>query len=220
MKSLLSHDELILIARKDLSELITGDDDDDKLAEFQPPFSQEQPQASQDLATFMKATKANSAILDHGFIILDATTATDGQTCQVGTDERSDADSPYGHYVAFRSNISSVVRGLQELQHSENPIQAVRRLRNESAMIGGVWDQELADTFRAKPEKLPLNQYPVHSDWDEFGNGDAPFYPIFLTAAHVKLEVSIIFIVHGPWTTHHPPPTKMAIANVSFLPRP
>lgn len=91
LRDLLSHDGLVLVAKRDLSELISNRDDD-KLDSFETPFTADLPDAYDSLGEFMDAAKSrqHGDISHKSFVVLDETTAEDGKTCQIAVDGRED----------------------------------------------------------------------------------------------------------------------------------
>ncbi|KAK2616744.1 hypothetical protein QQS21_000356 [Conoideocrella luteorostrata] len=183
LKDLLSHDELVLVAEKDLSKLITNGDE---LDSFQTPFSDAPPAAHESLGTFMDARQSRDNISRKAFVILDGTTAEDGKTCQIATDGRQDERGD-SIQIAFRCNLPSATLSLVAVEEAAASTKAVRELRNEAAMVGGQWDKQRVDELRARPKRIDVEQYPIHDSWDESStpgslDTDIPYFPIFQTA--------------------------------------
>lgn len=202
LRDLLSHDGLVLVAKRDLSELISNRDDD-KIDSFQTPFTADLPDVYDSLGEFMDAAKSrqHGDINHKSFVILDETTAEDGKTCQIAVDGREDEQSNEIQ-IAFRCELASATHGLAAMEAaSENELtKVIRDLRNEAAMVGGVWSKQRVDEFRSRPKRIDVGDYPPHENWDE-GSGpenpdtDIPYFPIFQTA-EISLEVSC-------WHIHH-----------------
>ncbi|KFG86523.1 hypothetical protein MANI_013667 [Metarhizium anisopliae] len=194
LRDLLSHDVLVLVAKRDLSELISNRDDD-KLDSFATPFTADLPDAYDSLGEFMDAAKSrqHGDISHKSFVILDETTAEDGKTCQIAVDGREDEQSNEIQ-IAFRCDLASATHGLAAIEAaSENELtKVIRDLRNEAAMVGGVWSKQRVDEFRSRPKRINVGDYPPHENWDE-GSGpkspdtDIPYFPIFQTA-EISLE--------------------------------
>lgn len=196
MKTLLSHNELVLAARKDLSELIT-DENDERLDSFQTPFTEDPPETYDALGTLMDALKSGrqGEVSQKAFVILDERTAEDGNTCQVAVDGRNEEDSNEIQ-VAFRCELSSATHGLAAVEESTNSqlTKVIRDIRNEAAMVGGLWNKQRVDELRSRPKRIDVDDYPPHENWDdtcgpEDPDTDIPYYPIFMTA-DISLKVS------------------------------
>ncbi|KAK2591574.1 hypothetical protein QQS21_010744 [Conoideocrella luteorostrata] len=191
LRDLLSNDELALVAKEDLTELITGGNNAD-LDSFQSPFSGDFEQSYEALEVFIDATQSAAGISRKVFVVLDETTAGDKKTCQIATDGR-EVDDINEMQFALRCTLSSVPHSLAAVERAaaESP-QAIRDLRNEAALVGGVWDKHRVDEFKARPRRIDVADYPVHEDWnDESGpvgpDTDLPYYPVFQTA-EISLE--------------------------------
>ncbi|KHN98500.1 uncharacterized protein MAM_03624 [Metarhizium album ARSEF 1941] len=189
LRDLLSGDKLVLVAKRDLWELITNRDDD-RLESFISPFTEDIPDAHDCLCEFMDAVKSRDYghISHKSFVILDDTTDDDGTTCQIAVDGREEEESNDIH-IAFRCELASAADALAAIQaSSENQLtKVVRDLRNEATMIGGVWSKQRADEFRSRPSHIDTGDYPPHQDWGTDGDAegrdtDPPCIPIFQTA--------------------------------------
>lgn len=194
LKDLVARDDVVLVAKTDLSKLITGQDE---LDSFRPPFTEHLPEASETLRKFLDATKSKNHISRKAFVVLDKTTSEDKRTCQIATDGREDEDAD-GLHVAFRCTISSIPPALDAVQQAAEPVKLVRDLRGEAAMVGGVWEKQRVDEFRARPKRIHVGEYPVHDNWDEYSGPDSPFteipyYPVFQTAK-IGLDTINLFL--------------------------
>ncbi|PHH73867.1 hypothetical protein CDD82_5234 [Ophiocordyceps australis] len=219
LEGLLSHG-LVLVAKTDLSELVTRNDD---LASFQSPFAGEAPADAQALSDFLDSIKSNEALSRKAFVILDDTTAKDKKSCQVATDGRDDEET-VGLGVAFRCQLSSVIQGLAAIEHDAQPIRAARRLRNEAAMCGGVWEKQRADGLKARPQRIDTAHYPVNQNWDEYSGPDSPnveipYYPLFQTAK-IDLDTINLFLKETydqDWGQDDSEEEEHAILGVAFV---
>jgi len=190
LRDLLAHDELVLVGKKDLSELKTSDAE---LDSFDTPFKEDLPEIVQSLGIFMDATKSKDGISHKAFVILDQTTASDKNTCQIATDGREDEESQWT-YIAFRCELSSIIHGLEAVEQAVEATGTARDLRSEAAMVGGVWSKRRVDEFRARPRRIGVGKYAVHESWDEYSGRDnaetdIPYIPVFKTS-EISLEVS------------------------------
>ncbi|PHH59539.1 hypothetical protein CDD81_2901 [Ophiocordyceps australis] len=219
LKDLLSHG-LALVAKTDLSELVTRNDE---LASFQSPFATEAPADAEALNDFLDAIRSNETLSRKAFVVLDETTAKDKKSCQVATDGR-DEEQTVGLDVAFRCQLSSVIHGLKAVEHDAQPIRAARCLRNEAALCGGVWEKQRADGVKAKPKRIDIRDYPVNENWDEYSGPDSPYteipyYPLFQTAK-IDLDIINLFLKETydqDWGQDDPEDEEHAILGVAFV---
>ncbi|KAI1082928.1 hypothetical protein F5B20DRAFT_489790 [Whalleya microplaca] len=194
LNDVLTDQRLVLVGKRDLSQLLSHDDK--PIDPFETPFNQEYPEILQSMSEFMDATKNAKDISKTAFVVLDSTTAKDKVTCQVATDGRHEQESHWD-YVTFRCQISSLIPALEALDQG-NGTATARKLRNEAAMVGGVWKQQRVDGLKKKPPHFKLTDFPQSKDWDEYCGPESsesvlPYVPVFRTA-DISLETLATFL--------------------------
>ncbi|XXG95246.1 kinesin-like protein [Hypoxylon texense] len=173
------HDQVALVARRDLSKLVTENAHD---ASLQPgsieTFDEPPPKSDQIILAFMDVISRKDGISKVAFICLDAVTAKDGATCFIATDSRGDKFADGLGYLGFRCVFASVPSALDALDSG----MSVRELRNESVMAGGIWAKEVMDAQRARASHIDLTQFPPHEAWDDVDMGPPSHFSVFRTA--------------------------------------
>lgn len=182
-------ERFVLVGKRDMSELLTSDDK--PINSFETPFNLKVPEILQAVSEFMDAAKTKKGISKNTFVVLDSTTAKDKTTCQVAIDSRHEEEL-YWDYVPFRCELSSLIPALEALEHGDGTATA-RKLRNEAAMVGGVWKQQQVDAVRNKQSRLAAADFPKSEAWDEYCGAESsesalPYVPVFRTA-DISLEV-------------------------------
>lgn len=110
-------DLFVLVAKPDLSQLLTKDDRpiDGVHTAFKPPFTATLPDGIEPMRAFMAGAKIKEGISSKVFIVLDQQTAKVGNTCQVTThDDDSDEDN-YEFRVPLRCELNSALAAAQAL---------------------------------------------------------------------------------------------------------
>ncbi|KAK7714384.1 hypothetical protein SLS63_011786 [Diaporthe eres] len=201
LNAVLDVDRFVLVAKPDLSQLLTKDDRsiDGVHTAFTTPFTAILPDGIEPMRTFMAGAKIKEGISAKVFIVLDQQTSKVGKTCQVTThDDDSDEDN-YEFRVPIRCELTSALAAAQALEVSPDQCghHTARALRNEAAITGGVWTQESAEIQHSyaggRTARISVAQYPQSKDWDELSgtvrSEDArPYVPVFRTA-DINLEV-------------------------------
>ncbi|KAK7701874.1 hypothetical protein SLS64_010008 [Diaporthe eres] len=149
LNAVLDVDRFVLVAKPDLSQLLTKDDRsiDGVHTAFTTPFTAILPDGIEPMRTFMAGAKIKEGISAKVFIVLDQQTSKVGKTCQVTThDDDSDEDN-YEFRVPIRCELTSALAAAQALEVSPDQCghHTARALRNEAAITGGVWTQESAE---------------------------------------------------------------------------
>ncbi|KAK9778467.1 hypothetical protein SCAR479_04489 [Seiridium cardinale] len=176
--------ELLLVAKRDLSVLLTGDSDDEQL-DTAESFKEDLPKSIYVMNGFMDAIAKKPCINGKAFVILDDTTGQDRSTCLVAADVR---DNPATDYLTFRCQFSSALSALEELDHGDSSIQhAIRRLRNEAALAGGTWSKATVEKIKSRKSLLDPSKFSPSKDWDtncaaEFPDSARPYVPVFRSA--------------------------------------
>jgi hypothetical protein len=173
--------ELVLVAKRDLSVLITGDSDDEPLDKVES-FKAELPKSMQVMSDFMDGIAKKPGINSKAFVILDDATGQDESTCLIAVDVRK--ENPATDYLTFRCQFSSTLSALEELNGSSSAQQTLKRLRNETAMAGGVWSKATVDKVKSRKPRFDPSEFPPSQDWNtncaaEFPDAARPYIPVF-----------------------------------------
>ncbi|KAK8011046.1 hypothetical protein PG990_010011 [Apiospora arundinis] len=212
--TILSHGELVLPLKPDLSEVLTADDM--PITSYESPFVNLDTDGELEaIETMRQAMVRENMAGTKAYAVLDSHSAKDRTTCYVtsfeyenvkkGDDDDDDDDEESTSNVCVRCDIGSIVSILSSLQEAEESTRA-RKHRNEAAIVGGVWDTRKAMRLRAHPSTLNAPRHKLRSAhwrpspaWDKYcamgGRGETarPYVPVFRTA-DISIETLQAFV--------------------------
>jgi hypothetical protein len=194
LHSILSNSSTALVAKEDLSRLLTNSDDA-QLSSFRSPFVSDEDEVDEDaFRSCLDALVSTPSNRQKAFVVLDQFTAGEKRTCQIAIDGRELEDIREPQF-AFRCDVSSIPAALASIEDSpEVGPSTIRRMRNEAALVGGSWNKDRVDLFKTRPDRGLSASYPVHRSFD-LASGcigpetDIPYFGIFQTA-QISLAVS------------------------------
>ncbi|KAM0331579.1 hypothetical protein ACHAQA_003258 [Verticillium albo-atrum] len=178
---------VVLVARRDLSVLLTPDATDGDLDDIQTFIEKEQHEVK-IIKKFMKDISGRSDLGGNGFVELDEFAASD-EVCLISTDATKD-DFAEDATVSFRSNFKSTFAALSALQSgSKKP----RQHRNDAARCGGIWKADILASIESHRSGIEIASLPTAPKEDPEREGEFQNYPVFRTA-DISLETLNLFI--------------------------